>query len=218
MKIIKAFLEDKRDIISEYSRKFAKKMVNAILSENENEMKTLIKKSSELRDDLEFQMNIKRDSNFYFGYLFAYENIARNIIDNKVIYDVLKKSLKDDERLKKIMKFMDEEEIVTQKEIAICLEIKSNTLANYLNKDQIKKLDLFSKIKSGRNVFYSLNRKGKEALEILNNTNIDINRYLEKLENEEKNDTYSNITKNKLNLNDEIFAARNTNDTQELTA
>ena len=62
--------------------KFAQKITKAILDDNKDDIEQLIDNSAEIRDNIELNGEVDRNKEFYYGYWYAYENIANRIVDN----------------------------------------------------------------------------------------------------------------------------------------
>lgn len=162
---IQAFVESDIDDVKNYTFKFAKEITKAILDDNEEEIEKLIGDSVEIRDNVEIKEKIERNKEFYYGYWYAYENIANRIFEHKYTNQNIQKIIESNENLRSLVKFLYKEKAAKQKDIAKFLEMKPNELANFMNTDYVQKADILSKNKIGRNVIYSLNAKGRRYFE-----------------------------------------------------
>lgn len=158
-----SFFKDKNVYkVEEYAYDFGKQVTKNIVNQDIDSLKSLYKNSVLLREDVEFDEDIERGIPFYYGYCFAYENIAKLFIDETGLDLEIDKAISNEPRLGEIVRYLSNNNFAQQKEIAEYLKISSNNLCNYLNKDIIKNLKIFSTSKLGRNVIYSLNKRGRD--------------------------------------------------------
>jgi len=151
--------------IREFSLWFAKSVTKNILRDDKKQLEELCDESCSMRDDIEFEQEVERNKEFYFGYCYAYENIARKIFREKAIDSRVEEAVFSEDRLRQIIRFLGKNNYARQNQIAEHLGITSNNLCNFFNRPSIKILGIFSTSKIGRNVVYSLNRAGKEYYE-----------------------------------------------------
>lgn len=159
--IIKSFEKNEILKIKEHSLKFAQDITRTILKDNNDKLKQLIDQSCEIRDEIEFEEEIERTREFYFGYWYAYENISRRIFNYNTLNENIDLVLATNDRLRKMVKFLGEKKAARQKDISEYLGIDTNVLANFMNTETFRKLDIISKSRIGRNMIYSLNAKGR---------------------------------------------------------
>lgn len=159
---VEAFIKSDIKDIRNYTFKFARKITKAILNEDKNQIEQLIDDSAEIRDNIEFNEEVNRNKEFYYGYWYAYENIANRIFENNDTIENIDGIIESNEKLRILVKFLGKEKAARQKDIAEHLGLKSNELANFMETDYVKKADILSKNRIGRNVIYSLNSKGRQ--------------------------------------------------------
>ena len=159
---IQAFIQSDMNNIKNYTLKFAQKITKAILDDNKDDIEQLIDNSAEIRDNIELNGEVDRNKEFYYGYWYAYENIANRIVDNNDTNVNIHKIIKSNEKLRRLVKFLGKEKAAKQKEIANHLSLKSNELASFMETDHVKESNIISKDKIGRNAIYSLNAKGRK--------------------------------------------------------
>lgn len=173
--VIQVFIKSDISTIKDYTLKFAKQLTRAILDNDNEELEQLIDASCEIRDNIEMDGEIDRNKEFYYGYWYAYENIANRIVDHNEANENIHQIIDSNEKLRTLVKFLGREKAARQKDIAEYLDMKSNELANFMQTDYMKKVDILSKDKVGRNVIYSLNAKGRKYFK--NQTSETLNAY-----------------------------------------
>lgn len=161
-KIANSFIISDISTIKDYTLKFARKITKAILDNNNEELEELIDVSCEIRDNIEIEKKIDRNKEFYYGYWYAYENVANRIVEYKEVNENIDHLIDGNEKLRALVKFLGENKAAWQKDIAEHLDMKSNELANFMKTDYVKKVDILSRDEIGRNVIYSLNAKGRK--------------------------------------------------------
>lgn len=159
---IQAFIQPDINNIKNCTLKFAQKITKAILDDDKNDIEQLIENSAEIRDNIELNEEVDRNKEFYYGYLYAYENIANQILDNDHTNENIHKIIESNEKLRSLVKFLGKEKAAKEKDIAKYLSLKANELDNFMQTDYVKKSDILSKNKIGKNVIYSLNAKGRK--------------------------------------------------------
>ena len=160
--IKKAFLESNINSIKENTLEFVKQVTKSILENREDELKSMIDVSCDIRDSIEMDLDMERNKEFYFGYLYAYENVLNNIFDHRKINDDIYKIIVANDKVKRLIEFLGKEKAARQKDIAEHLNMESNELANFMKTDYLNQANILSKNKVGRNVIYSLNARGRK--------------------------------------------------------
>lgn len=159
---IQAFIQPDINNIKNCTLKFAQKITKAILDDDKDDIEQLIENSAEIRDNIELNEEVDRNKEFYYGYLYAYENIANQILDNDHTNENIHKIIESNKKLRSLVKFLGKEKAAKEKDIAKHLSLKPNELDNFMQTDYEKKSDILSKNKIGKNVIYSLNAKGRK--------------------------------------------------------
>ncbi|HHT98042.1 MAG TPA: hypothetical protein GXZ90_09150 [Clostridiales bacterium] len=159
---LQAFINSDMGSIKDYTLKFAQEITRALLNEEKYETEQLIDSSIEVRSKLQSKERIKKTKEFYYGYWYAYENIANRMIDYKDINDDIHTIIELNENLRILINFLGIEKAAKQKDIAECLGHNPNELANFMETDYVKRADVLTKNKVGRSVIYSLNAKGRK--------------------------------------------------------
>lgn len=143
---------------------FAKKITLSIINKKYDETDNLCHLSALLREEVEYEKSVNRSLEFYFGYMFAYENIARRLSEEKKLREAFKKNIKDDENFLNVLKYIDKNNFVNMKDIAKDLNIDYDKLFKYLNQLEIKDLNIISINGIGRTCFCSLTTRGRDYM------------------------------------------------------
>lgn len=203
--VTRAFKDLEIFSIKKYTLRFAQQLTKSILNNDNKELKMLVEASCEIRDEIEFEKEIMRNKEFYFGYWYAYENIGRRILDFSETNNNINHIVATSNKLRNLIKFLGSKTAARQKDIAEHLNMMPDELANFMCNDFVKKADILSENKIGRNMIYSLNSKGKRYYDD----------YLsEKQKNYIYNDelkTHENLNINKEKISDSIEEDSNSN-------
>ena len=171
--ISNAFINFDIEIIKESILQYAKEITKAILDEDCDKVEQLIEASNEIRDIVEINKEVPRTKEFYYGYLFAYENIASRIIDYEKDLKEIKDILNTSKEIENIFILLGEEKAISgKKHFAKNLNIGIEKLDNILNSDLFKKINILTIDNIGENTIYSLNARGRylyKKLEALSN-------------------------------------------------
>jgi hypothetical protein len=162
-KIREAYDSENIENISLYSKYFAKIITLDIMEKNYDDLKELYVESAKLRQSLDRgDRGLKRDKNYYMGYIYAYENIARRL--GKEANDNIKieQVIAEDSKAIKIIKFLDKKSFASHQEIATYLDISISNLSNFFKKKSIIESNVFGSNKIGTTKFYYLTSRGKE--------------------------------------------------------
>lgn len=163
--LVKSFADSNIESIQELILEYYQRFIRSMLNSDYNEINKLVDISCEVRDNIEDDTSIERNKEFYFGYLYACEDIGRKIYRQSELNQNVNLLVETNEKLRKLVKFLGVEKAARQKDIAEHLEIKANELANFMDTEYVKKADILSKDTIGRNVIYSLNHKGRKYFE-----------------------------------------------------
>ncbi len=161
-KAIQAFTKGDLNNIKNFAGWFAKKITQNIMDENRDDLTELVRESSYLRSDIEFSEPIKMTKEFYLGYCYAYENIARRLLEESDTMEEVDMALIANPRIKDIIYYLGNKGSAYQNEIAEFLGISASNLCNVLNTSHVKALNIFNVRKIGKHVVYRLNNRGKQ--------------------------------------------------------
>lgn len=160
---VEAFVTNNLENIKKFAGWFAKATTMNIIKDNKEELSVLCKDYAYMSSDIEFEQPLKTNKDFYMGYISAYNNIARKVLDNSneleridLVVQELPKL-----RLKGIINYLGEKGFAQQGELAEYLGITASHLWNILNNSSIKQLDILNVHKIGKHVIYGLNKSGK---------------------------------------------------------
>lgn len=160
-----AFKNNMTSEVIENSKKFAWLVTSKLMDNDMESLYEICKLSSNMRDNIEFDNPIIRDRGYYYGYWFAYENIARKLYSNTSLNLNVDIIIDQNPKLNEIIDYLYQQGYAHQNELANILDISASYLSNILNKEEIKNIGLFNTNKVGRNMIYSLNSKGREYYE-----------------------------------------------------
>lgn len=159
---IKAFLNSEINAIREMTSKFAHLVTTAIMREEISNVKKLCDNSVLMREEIEFTKPIKRTEEFYLGYWYAYENIARRLSEKQTSDNRIEIALSGNAKLRKIVSYLATNPYANHKEIADFLDVSPSQLTTFFKKDNyFENLKILSVDKVGRNLVYTLTEKGK---------------------------------------------------------
>ncbi|WP_066872170.1 hypothetical protein [Clostridium mediterraneense] len=150
--------------ISKLSKKFAKMITINLMEKNFEDLKELCFYSADAREDIEIECNVKKDANYYLGYIYAYENIARRLMRSEESNLKIEQILAQDARAIKIMAYLNSVKFASHKEIAEHIEMSTTNLSNFFKKELIVESKIFESNKIGRTKYYYLTSLGKEFL------------------------------------------------------
>ncbi len=165
-KIVNAFLKSDIFKIKEYTLKFAQNVTRNVLNDDCEQLKDLIKISCEIRDKIEVDEEIERNREFYFGYWYAYENIGRRILENYIVNECIDNIIKQNEDIQKLIKVLIANKAITKQEIVKHLGMNVNDFNDLICSNKVKALNLICEDRIGKNIIYSLNRKGRKIFNI----------------------------------------------------
>lgn len=160
-KFKQAYIDNDLIKIVESSKKFAWFVTKHLVNNEIDELKELCLQSAIMRDDIEFEADIKKNKEYYYGYWFAYENLARRLIECTSYSNKIELIVNQYPKVREIIRFLYINNFAQQNEIASHIGVTPSHLWNILNKAEIKELNIFDINKVGRNVVYSLNSIGK---------------------------------------------------------
>lgn len=162
-KLFESFKLSKIDCIREYVKDFAMEITNCIFSRNYTDLKKLYEGCALIRDEIEFSCTINKTVEYYYGYMFAYESIARNLFYKESTDIEIEKTVKNNVRLWEIIKYLANNNHASHKKLADGLGVSPNNLTNFFNNaDHFKKLNIIDIQRIGRNRIYSLTKRGLE--------------------------------------------------------
>lgn len=156
------FLEENISLLGKFSKWFAKHITLSIMNKDYNQLEILCKDANDMRDEVEFESRIEKTKEFFYGYNFAYENVARKLLQEFKKNEEIDRIIINNSRLKEIIWYLGENEYAKQSEIAKYLKISASSLWNYLNKQEIKSLNLFTVDRIGKSAIYSLSLRSEE--------------------------------------------------------
>lgn len=148
--------------IKDFSKWFAKMVTVNIMERDFTKLQELCKYAVLFRDEVEFTDNINKGKEYFFGYFFAYENMARKLSEDFQSDQKIAILLSTYEYLKKIVIYLGRNTFAQHGELASCLGISASHLSNIFKKPQIEEANIFTSQKVGRNVIYSLTPRGKQ--------------------------------------------------------
>lgn len=147
--------------ISKYSKQFARIITTNIIDKNFDLLKQLSIELAELRVHLEIENKLERDKNYYLGYIYAYENMARKLIKEENMVLNIEKVLSENPRVITIIKYLNNKKFSSHKELADELKISESSLSNFFKNDTIIKSDIIGFNKIGKSKYYYLTNKGE---------------------------------------------------------
>lgn len=158
---LKGFLNSDLGAIRECARNFAKIITTKIMKEEYSELKVLCKESVRMRDEIEFDKAVERTAEFYYGFWYAYENIARRLTQKDESDNQLDIVVAKNVKLRQMIKFLIDNPFAQHQEIAESLGISPSQLSTLIKKNNyFHELGIFNVQKIGRSLVYSLTNKG----------------------------------------------------------
>jgi hypothetical protein len=158
---IAAFEENSASKMKEFTLTFSQYMKNGLLSKDYVKIKEACRKTSQLRDEIE-SIGIRKNKEFYYGFICAQEDMARTLISNVEELNMIQITLEANPKLKKIVLYINEIGFATLTQLVDYLGDTTNNLWNYLNRKDIVNSNLLRKDKIGRNAVYTLTREAKQ--------------------------------------------------------
>lgn len=146
--------------IAKASKYFARIITQNLMEGNHGDTEGLCLESSRLRDILELNLDLERDKNYYFGYIYAYENIARKLSEEEIKSSNIDFIVSEYPKVREVIMYLGKNQFATQGEIAKSLNISPSYLWNILNKDAVLEANIFIAKKVGRSSIYSLSERG----------------------------------------------------------
>jgi len=117
-----------------------------------------------MRSDIEFVEPVKYTKEYYLGYVTAYENIARRLIESEEIIEKIKQLLKENKLLKEIMILLLQNGCLETNRIANYIGITAEKIDSILYEPDISKVGVFSYHNIGDKKVYSLSLLGKNFI------------------------------------------------------
>ena len=161
-KLKESFISDDILSIGKASKYFARMVTKGLMDKNYDYIQKICLEISKLRDCIELDLDLKRDKNYYFGYIYAYENIARRLIEEFIKENDINIIVSQYPKVRKAIMFLGKNQFATQGQIANALKISASYLWNILNKDIIVEANIFVVKKIGRSKIYSLTERGRQ--------------------------------------------------------
>lgn len=159
---VESYANGNLEEIKDFSKWFAKTVTLNIMERDFTKLQELCKDAVLFRDEVEFAGRINKDKEYYFGYLFAYENIARKLSEDFQGDKKIAILLSTYEYLRKIVIYLGQNTFAQHGEIASYLGISPSHLSNIFKKHRIEEAKIITSEKVGRNVIYSLTPRGKQ--------------------------------------------------------
>lgn len=164
--LIKAFKDNNIEEISKLSESLAKDVTLNLIINNIKELKDIYLDSADIRDTITLESTIKKDRNYYLGYIHAYENIARMITASKDVNENIHRTLLGKPEIFLAIKYLKEVQYASVSEISKHIKVEQKDLINLLESPEISKLKIIDSNSIGNNKYYYLNNKGKHYCNI----------------------------------------------------
>ena len=121
----------------------------------------LMDNSCFMRSDIEFAEPIKRTKEYYLGWCSAHENMGRRMLEHFNDRDNIEQAINKDNKLLKVIKYLKTKRAAREKEILEYMNMTAEEWYDFIEQDSVKKIDILSADKIGKNVVWSLNTHGR---------------------------------------------------------
>lgn len=156
-----AIMNSKLSMIRDQAREFAQLITTKVMKGNYQEIKEITNRSVLMREALEFDMDIPKTREFYYGYWYAYENMGRRLADKAYSDQELEMNVASNLKLGSIITFLANNPYAQHKDLAEGLGISPSQLSTFFKKaNYFDELEIFNIQKIGRNLVYSLTSRG----------------------------------------------------------
>ncbi|MBU3146525.1 hypothetical protein KPL47_22805 [Clostridium estertheticum] len=155
------------DELNEFTAEFTNNLLTNYIKGEFDKVKSTIDSYSETRERFDDELDIERNTSYYYGFLYANEYILSNILNETE--QIEKSFIKFDSKkhVRNMFLYIDKKGFVTHKDLSEYLDISKSQLSNIVKELGNSNEKLMYKEKLGKNIFYSLCIRGKAYCEML---------------------------------------------------
>ena len=142
--MIRVFKENDIDKIKQMVLQFAENITKEILLDNNENINKLLKDSCMIRDNIELDKDIERNKDFFFGYLYAIENIGTRIQDNKEIIKNIDSFINSNDNIPTIINYITKNQACIEETLLKDLNIDKDEFKSILLSESEHNIDMFT--------------------------------------------------------------------------
>lgn len=169
----KSFVESDVKGMKKVADDFNKILTTALWNQETEGLEDFLAKTEDFIEELERDCEeIRLDNSYFYGFIWGIENMARNLFFRNREYENVDKYLKKSKELRKILYYIDREEIVDEEELIEYLNISEEELRQLIF--DVENLNLFYIDGIGRDRWYALSGFAEKYIQVRKDEFIDI--------------------------------------------